>query len=110
MHTLKIRKIYFDMIKDGIKTIELRLNDEKRQAIKIGDVIEISENDNPDNKFMVRVTNLYYAKTFAELCAVHDCRKMGFDSLEQLLSVVSQFYDAEKHEKYGIVGIEIELI
>ena len=32
----------FEAIKDGWKTIEMRLNDEKRSQIKIGDEIESS--------------------------------------------------------------------
>lgn len=32
----------FDLIKNGTKTIELRLNDEKRQLLKENDIIEFT--------------------------------------------------------------------
>ena len=41
-HEMNLQPKYFDFIKDGTKRIELRLYDEKRQQIKIGDLIEFS--------------------------------------------------------------------
>ena len=38
-HNMKLMTKYFDYIKFGSKRIELRLNDEKRKNIKIGDEI-----------------------------------------------------------------------
>lgn len=38
-HTMKLHSSPFNMIKCGEKTYELRLYDEKRQCIKIGDGI-----------------------------------------------------------------------
>ena len=38
-HEMKLYPAPFDSIKSGRKTVEMRLNDEKRQLIKIGDRI-----------------------------------------------------------------------
>ena len=38
-HILKLQPKYFEYIKNGTKRIELRLYDEKRQKIAIGDTI-----------------------------------------------------------------------
>ena len=38
-HEMNLQDKYFDFILNGTKRIELRLNDEKRQQIKIGDTI-----------------------------------------------------------------------
>ena len=35
----------FEMIKSGAKTIELRLYDEKRRAVKVGDTIEFTNTE-----------------------------------------------------------------
>lgn len=40
-HEMNLQPKYFDFIKDGTKRIELRLYDEKRQLIRLGDIIEI---------------------------------------------------------------------
>ena len=39
MHEMRLHNEPFVLIKDGTKTIELRLNDEKRRQIKVGDYI-----------------------------------------------------------------------
>lgn len=38
-HILKLQPKYFNYINNGTKRIELRLYDEKRQKINIGDII-----------------------------------------------------------------------
>ena len=43
IHNMKLRSKYFECIKTGTKRIELRLNDEKRSKIKIGDEIIFEE-------------------------------------------------------------------
>ena len=40
IHTMKLDAEPFEKIKNGSKTVELRLFDEKRQKIKPGDIIE----------------------------------------------------------------------
>lgn len=39
-HKMKLEP--FDKIKNGMKTIELRLYDEKRQQVKVGNLVEFS--------------------------------------------------------------------
>ena len=41
LHIMKLKRTPFDKIRNGSKTIELRLNDEKRQKVNIGDFIEL---------------------------------------------------------------------
>ncbi len=40
-HEMKLQDKYYNYILNGTKRIELRLYDEKRQQIKIGDIINI---------------------------------------------------------------------
>ncbi|MBR2741341.1 hypothetical protein IKD98_01090 [Candidatus Saccharibacteria bacterium] len=52
-HEMGLQSKYFDYIKNGTKRIELRLFDEKRRQINIGDTIEFA---NPDGeKLLVKV-------------------------------------------------------
>lgn len=39
IHDMKLKAIYFDKIKTGEKIYEIRLNDEKRKLINVGDVL-----------------------------------------------------------------------
>lgn len=43
IHQMKLVDAPFELIRSGQKTIELRLNDEKRQIIKIGDFIVFTQ-------------------------------------------------------------------
>ena len=41
IHKMNLWNDSFEAMKDGWKTIEMRLNDEKRSLIKVNDVIEL---------------------------------------------------------------------
>ena len=56
-HEMKLNNGPFERIKNGTKTIELRLNDEKRQLLKIKDLIEFTNRTN-DEKILVEIENL----------------------------------------------------
>jgi len=43
-HTMRLHNGPFQLIKSGTKTIELRLNDEKRSLIRENDTIEFENN------------------------------------------------------------------
>ena len=43
LHKMKLNESPFERMKNGTKTIEFRLYDEKRKQIKVGDQIEFSK-------------------------------------------------------------------
>ena len=56
-HEMKLHNGPFEKIKSGTKTIKLRLNDEKRQLLKIKDIIEFT-NRTTDEKLLVEIEDL----------------------------------------------------
>lgn len=56
LHRMKLQSETFRKMKSGAKTIELRLNDEKRQQVQTGNFIELSQIDDPSQRLTVRVT------------------------------------------------------
>ena len=62
---MNLQPKYFDFIKGGTKRIELRLYDEKRQSIQLGDIIEFAKSD--DEKFKAEVVGLLRYNSFADL-------------------------------------------
>ena len=109
-HVMKVKESYFGLLKNGKKTIELRLFDEKRREIEIGDEIEFHLFDNEMESFNSKVIGLYKAKSFRELCGDIDYKKAGFESKKELVEVLKEFYSDEKQEKYGVLGVEIDFI
>ncbi len=107
---MKLSTEPFNQIASGAKVIESRLCDEKRQQIALGDEIEFSENDHPENKVNTKVIGLLWYKSFKDLFADHDPSLFGGESREFLLSQIKQFYSDEDEQKYGVVGIRIALV
>ena len=66
-HIMKLHPEPFAKIKDGSKTIELRLYDEKRQRISIGDTIRFINTESAADAVVVRVRDLFIFDSFEEL-------------------------------------------
>ena len=109
-HKLNVKERYYNLLKSGIKTIELRLFDDKRKNIKVGDYIEFSNNSDSGDKFLSQVIKLHRANNFIELCQKIDCKKAGFSDSNELINILEEFYSQERQKEFGVVGIEIKLV
>ena len=67
LHKMKLQEDPFERIKNGTKTVEFRLYDEKRQTIQIGDEIEFSKLPELQEKLLVKVIDLYKEESFEKL-------------------------------------------
>ena len=63
---MKLVNLAFKQIKEGSKTVEVRLNDEKRKTLKIGDIIVFNNIDN-DEKLEKEIVDIKIYKSFKEL-------------------------------------------
>lgn len=107
LHKMKLNSEPFEKINSGRKTIELRLNDEKRRKVQIGDFIEFSHIDKSELKIQVRVTALHRFDNFKELFSELPKEKCGFKSDEIVVDDhMDEYYSREEQEKYGAIGIE----
>ena len=107
IHKMKLQESPFEKIKNGTKTIEFRLYDEKRSKIKKGDQIEFSKLPDLQEIILVDVVDLYRDSTFENLF-----RKI-FDDEEEIkrkTSAMYQYYSPTEEKQYGVVGIKISLI
>lgn len=110
IHSLNLHAHPFEMIESGRKTIELRLYDEKRRLIKVGDTLVFTHSDDPVRTLAATVTALHLFPDFAALYAALPLDKCGY--LPEELATASPedmnvYYSAEKQALYGVVGIEI---
>ena len=110
MHHMKVQTKYYNLLKSGKKVVELRLFDEKRQQIKIGDEIAFSNLSDTNDSFVARVINLHRAENFDKLCQIITPAQAGFTSKEELITVLQEFYTPDSQQKYGVLGIEIQKI
>ena len=100
----------FNLIKKGTKTIKLRLYDEKRKLISIGDIIEF-ENRTTNEKIKTKVINLHIFNNFKKLYKNFSPISLGYKENEKVNPKdMEKYYSKEEQKLYGVVGIEIELI
>lgn len=100
----------FKLIKNHQKDIEMRLDDERRKDLKIGDII-IFKNRTTKEEMKVSIINLYRYKTFKELYLKFPKERLGYKSNEIAnFEDMYKYYPKEKIEKYGALGIEIKLM
>lgn len=109
MHEMKLQERYYNYILNGTKRIEIRLNDEKRQNIKIGDKIKFLKEPELNEYFEVNVIDLLKYNSFNDLVNDFDISVLADKSMSkgELINTLEEFYPKEKQEKYGVLGIRI---
>ena len=109
-HNMNLDNDPFSRIKNETKTIELRLNDEKRQLLKENDLIEFTNRETLD-VIMVEVLRLYKYSNFEELYKHFNKIAMGYDK-EDIANPkdMEKYYSKEEQDKYGVIGIEIRML
>lgn len=110
LHYMKLKSSPFHKIQNGTKTIELRLNDEKRQQVHVGDFIEFTMMDDASQKLTARVIALHHFNSFTELYENLPKEKIGYAPDETPNpNHMDEYYPREKQEQYGVLGIEVRL-
>ena len=111
-HNMKLNHAPFEMIKNGQKTIELRLYDEKRKNIKVGDTIVFTCEDNTLENVTVQVIGTHVYQSFGALCADFDARALGFDrrKTQYISQFMSDIYSGQSIAECGVMAIRIKLL
>lgn len=111
-HKMKLNPDPFEMICSGKKTIELRLNDEKRQKIKVGDRIEFTQTETGEC-LIVQIIAIHRFDSFAELYQKLPLLKCGYTKADIETAKpedMDLYYTPEQQEKYGVLGIELKVL
>ena len=109
-HNMKLNNNPYNSICYGKKDIEMRLYDDKRRLINIGDIINFTNIDTLDN-FDVKVIDLHKYDNFDELYKRFDKVRLGYKEDELASSEdMEEYYSKEDIDKYGVIGIEIKKI
>ena len=112
-HVMNLTSAPMQEIRTENKTIELRLNDEKRKQISVGDTIKFINTEDSNDTLRVKVVDLFLFSSFAELYDNLPLLNCGYN--EDNINTASpddmeMYYSREKQNKYGVVGIEISLL
>lgn len=106
LHQMKLYESPFERIKNGTKTVEYRVNDEKRQKVNVGDKIEFSKLPELKDKVVLTVLEVYKADSFEQLY-----RNLGNSEEEAKRKAESMYtiYSKEEEEKYGAWAAKIKI-
>lgn len=108
-HEMKLSNDAFRKIASGKKTIEIRLNDEKRKLVHQGDTIVFTNTLNK-NKIETLVKNVFVFNDFKELYASFSKDKLGYEENENAdYNDMFKIYSKEQVADFKVMAIELEL-
>lgn len=110
IHQMGLYGEYFQSIKEGKKKIEVRLNDEKRRKIKVGDTIEFTRVPEQDETLQVQVVNLKIYDSFQAM--YEDIPFQDFDcegwTMQEMMDGTYEIYTPEQEKNWGALAIAIK--
>ncbi|MBQ8131610.1 MAG: ASCH domain-containing protein [Bacilli bacterium] len=100
----------FDIVKNGSKKVEVRIYDEKRRKLKVGDTLIFLKRPEETETITATVTKLDIYKNFKELVKHYDIKDLYLESYtkEMFLEELKRFYTEEEQEENGVVAISFE--
>lgn len=109
-HDMSLRPGPFGKIADGSKRYELRLHDEKRRLIAVGDTITFACTAD-ERRVHVRVTEVLPFADFAALYAALPMTACGYAPGQAAdPRDMEAYYPPEKQAQYGVLAIGVERI
>lgn len=111
-HAMTLNDEHYFAVKDGRKTIELRVHDEKRRRIRSGDRIVFSKKSDTAQKILVCVKGCYLYENFECLVDDFTADELGFQtkSKRSIVKLVNSIYDRSKIRKCGALAIKFEMM
>jgi len=108
-HEMNLHAAPFELIRNGSKTVEMRLNDERRKNIKSGDTIVFTNMDT-NEKLEVVVLKVVSFKDFADLYNHYGKCEIGYtkDGVANPDDMY-MYYSKEQVQKYGVLAISIKV-
>ncbi|MBE6876820.1 MAG: DUF1810 family protein [Ruminococcus sp.] len=113
LYQMKLNEKPFRALQAGYKSIELRLNDEKRQKLQPGDEITFTCIPHPEERITKKIKTLHLFPDFAELFAslpLLKCGETPFTLPEAKPEKMNAYYTKEQQEMYQALGIALEEI
>lgn len=108
--TVHLHPDVFEIVKQGQKDIEARVNDLKRRKLQVGDTLIFLKRPLEEEHIVKTVKDLQYYDSFEELVQHYEMRRIYLDGYtkEQYLQEMARFYTEEAVREYGVVAILFE--
>jgi len=103
---MRIYKQYFNLIKDGSKTVEVRVAYQSMKSIVVGTIICF----NNDPSCVRRVKRVTYYKSFSEMMSRENPKTLNpYRTAEEQLSDIRKIFPPDK-EQLGVIAFELEKV
>ena len=109
---MKLNTAPFELIRSGKKIFELRLYDDKRRKLEIGDTIKFSNVSEPEEQIAVYVKALLRFTDFESLfeeIGLERCGNGADDSVNDAVQRMYIYYSKEDIIRYGALAIKVEM-
>lgn len=110
---MKLNKEPFEGIASGEKSVELRVYDEKRQELNIGDYIIFTSLSDAEKQTAVQVVALYRYADFENLFLEINPLDCGFEAdvaVNEAAEAMKVYYPEEQVHRYGVLGIRMKIV
>jgi ASC-1-like (ASCH) protein len=109
---MKMKEEFFDKVKSGQKIYEVRLYDEKRQKICIGDTIIFKKMPDLIDGVVTKVVDVKRFENFEQMAQTLSIASLGFEkkNATQVSRFYRTIYGKEDEKKYGVVVFKLELV
>ena len=105
-HVMHLEPEYYALMLSGEKRIEVRLNDEKRRKIAVGDKVKFNENGS-DRSFFATVTGRYVYNDATEL--FEDLSQELHIKKAELTDALERIYGQSAVEMHGLCALRISV-
>ena len=112
MYIMKVKPEYFEKIKSGKKIYEIRLLDEKRKMLKVGDTVLLKKEPELFDGIVIRISEIKHFNTFLEMAQRLSISDLGLEvkTAAEVNDIYHQFYSVEDEVKYGVVALKMDVL
>lgn len=107
-HIMRLNRVYFNLVIQGKKRAEIRLNDSKRKLLSIGDTITFLNRDNENESIIVTVDDINVYSSFRKVFLDTPSSILGWynPSINDMLKNMYEIYDIQDEIQFGIIKID----
>ena len=112
MFVMKLSGEHFDRLKTGKKIYEVRLYDETRRKICIGDNIIFKREPDMLEGVIAKVVDVKKFDTFEQMASILSIESIGFEgkNASQVSRHYLKLYSKADEKNYGVVAFKLELV
>lgn len=106
-YKMDLSEFSFNKIKAG-RRVDMRLFDKKRQSLKIGDMIEYENINNPREHIECLVQGMAVFDNFSNMVDCLTLQMLGYDNKEEVILRLNRAYSLDLQKNFNVVAIFIK--